>query len=250
MNNRKNLIILSVLRILGKANNEMWFKFFLDFRGLVSRWTPAALGIEAIYQAHELLVDTADVLLEQLRKSFITDDIKSLDKLRDDCIAGLRLAIKSLLKSADPAVRKDAYKLKTVLDNYGDIAKMDYDTESAAIYNFAQDMDGKYSQEVQRLGLTGRITDLKRFNSQFMELTTERYAEKTARPDRKLADVRRDVDASYANIIKVIEAFIITNPDHKLDDFVKELNIIITHYKTVDAQKQGRKNAKKSEPEL
>jgi hypothetical protein len=227
----------------------MWFKFFPDFRGLVSRWTPAALGIEALYQTHELLVDTADALLEQLRKSFLTDDIKTLDKQRDDCIAGIRFALKSLLKSSDQTVRKDAGKLMKVLDNYGNIAKMDYDTESAAVYNFVQDMEGKYGAEAKKLELEGRIADLKSFNTQLMELTTERYAEQTAKPDRKLADVRREVDASYANLIKVIEAFMLTNPDHKLDDFVKELNIIITHYKTVDAQKQGRKNAKNANAE-
>jgi flagellar biosynthesis chaperone FliJ len=237
-------MIISVLTLLRRANNERWFKFYLDFAGLVQRWTPAALGIEALYDAHRALVETADLLLEQLRKSFLTDDIKILDGRRDDCITAIRFALKSLLKSSDPAIRKDANKVMKVLDNYGNIAKMDYDTESAAVYNFVQDMEGKYGAEAKKLELEGRVAELKSFNAQLMALTTERYAEQTARPDQKLADVRRRTDASYANMIKVIEAGMITNPDHNLDGFVKELNVIITHYKTVDAQKQGRKNAK------
>jgi hypothetical protein len=241
MSNIVKSIIISVLTILRRANNERWFKFYLDFAGLVQRWTPATLGIEALYPAHEALVGMADALLEQLRKSFLTDDIKTLDGLRDDCITGIRFALKSLLKSSDPEIRKDAKKLMTVPDNYGNIAKMDYESESAAIYIIVQDAGGKYSAEVKKLELVGRIADLKGFNVQLMALTTERYAERTEKPDLKLADVRRQVDASYSNLIKVIEAFMITTPDHKLDDFVKELNIIITHYRTVDAQKQGRR---------
>jgi hypothetical protein len=52
-------------------------------------------------------------------------------------------------------------------------------------------------------------------------LDRERYVEKTEKPDQTLIEVRRAVDASYSNLIKVIEASMIINPDHKLDDFVK-----------------------------
>jgi hypothetical protein len=248
MYNRRNLIV-AVLRILSRANNEKWFNFYLDFGVLVSRWTPAALGIAALYPEHEKLVATADLLLEQLRKSFLTDDIRALDKQRDDCITGLKMALRSLLKSSDPDKRKNAGKLKKVIDDYGNIARMDYDTESAAVYNLLQDLLGKYIAEVKKLELEGWVTDLERYNTQIRTLTTARYAEKAEKPDMKLADVRRQVDNSYSMLIKVIEVFIITNPDSNLDDFVKELNIIINHYKTVDAQKQGRKNAKNTNAE-
>jgi hypothetical protein len=39
---------------------------------------------------------------------------------------------------------------------------------------------------------------------------------------------------------------VITNPAAELDGFVNEMNVVIKHYKTLAAQSQGRRNAKKT----
>jgi hypothetical protein len=231
-------------RVLSTSGNEQWFSFHLGFNDLVKQKTPVLLGIEALYPAYEEKLNLADVLLEQLRKSFLTDDLKTLDTQRDDSLISLKNAIKAHLKSSDNEKRKDAHKVMAVLDNYGNMARMNYPTESAAIYNFVQDMEGKFSREVKNLELNNWVNDVKRFNTRFMTVYNERFAEEAEKPDLKLADVRKDVDAKYNSLIKVIEAFILTNPNHELDDFVRQLNIVIKKYKTIDAQAKGRKNPK------
>jgi hypothetical protein len=239
--------IIPITGELHSAPNEQWFSFHLEVGGMIKQKTPVLLGIEALYPAYEASVNLADGLLEQLRMSFLTGDIKTLDEQRDDCINGFRSVLKGLLKSIVPEKKKAANIVYKVLGNYGNIAQMNYPAESAAIYNFVQDMEGKYSEEVKTIELTGWVADLKRLNTQFMTLYSERYAEKAEKPDRKLADVRKEVDANYSNLIKVIEAFMLTNPNHELDDFVKQLNVVIKNYKTIYAQAKGRKNSKGKE---
>jgi hypothetical protein len=238
------ITIIPISRVLHNTPNEQWFSYHLEFCGMVRQKTPVLLGIEVLYSAYEELVNRADTLLEQLRKSFLTDDIKTLDKQRDECIKGLKTIVKGLLKSSVPEKKQAAYKVKTVLDNYGNITRMNYPAESAAIYNFVQDMEGKYSEDVKTLELTGWIADLKRFNTQFMTLYHERNTEKAGKPGEKLVDVRKETDASYNNLIKAIEVFMLTNPNHGLDDFVRKLNIVIKKYKTISAQAKGRKKPK------
>jgi hypothetical protein len=241
------LIIETILRVLGVSKGERWFNFHLEFRNLVRQKTPAALGIEAFFPAYEEQVDVADGLLEQVRKSFLTGDIKTLDGLRDDCFAGFKTAVKAHLKSGNPARKKSAMRLMSVFDTYGDITRLDYGAESAALHNFLQDMNGKYKEDVKTLELTGFVTDLAQYNGQFTALVDERYTERTERPDQKLVEVRREVDTMYGDMIKVIEVFMLTNPDHGLEDFVKKLNLIIKNYKTLYKQEQGRKKSKSEE---
>jgi hypothetical protein len=241
---KKNLIE-PVSSVLSNSPNEQWFNFHLEFGGLVNRKTPVLLGIEALYPIYEASVNMADVLLEQMKMSFLTGDLKTLDTQRDDSLNGLKSVVKGFLKSSAPEKRKAANKIDKLLKNYGNIAKMNYPAESAAIYNFVQDMEGKYSEEVTILELTGWVADLKRFNTQFTTLYSERDVEKTEKPDAKLVDVRKEVDANYGNLIKTIEVFMLTNPNHDLDDFVRLLNVTIKKYKTIYAQAKGRKNKEK-----
>jgi hypothetical protein len=245
MSNSKSNVIIPIVSALGQANNELWFNFHLDFDALTAKWTLTALGIEIPYPAYKALVGKADALLELIIKSRLTGKMKEADELRDEDIRGLRAAAKAFLNSSNPQKKEAAITFMILLDKYGDFTRKSYDAQSAMTYNFLQELKGKYSEEIKTLELTEWVDALELHNNQFVALDRERYVEKTEKPDQTLVEVRRKVDASYSDLIKVIEASMIINPDHKLDDFVKELNIIIKHYKTVFAQGKGRKNKEK-----
>jgi hypothetical protein len=249
MNDTNIPVIDPVLSVLNRAPNEQWFSYHLDFNGLVVQYTPEKLGITALYPAHVEKVNTADVLLEQVSKSFYTAKMKTADTGRDDCITGMKMAVKAALKSADPDKKDAATRLDMMFGKYGNVPKMEYDAESAAIYNMLQDVDGKYAEDVKTLELTHWVTDLKRFNADFLALRNKRRTEKADKPDQTLEQVRREVDASLGNLLKVFEVVMMTNPDHGLEAFVKDLNILGKHHRTLFAQAQGRKNAKKTDTE-
>jgi hypothetical protein len=240
-------VIEPIIKVLHDLRNELWFSYHLNFRDLVQRWTPAALGIAALYPAYERLVDEADVSLEQVSKSFFTNKIQTMDRSRDECFRGLKLAVKSFLKSSDPQKKEAAEKLTILFDTYGDITKREYDAKSATIYNFLQEvqMPGKYSEDIKTMELTGWVNDLANYSSQFNILVDKRCAEKLQKPERRLVVVRRETDACYGKLITAIEVFMLTNPGHVPDDFIRELNTDIKHYKTVFAQTKGRRNSKK-----
>jgi hypothetical protein len=244
MNDTEIPVIDPILSVLGKAPNEMWFSYQLDFNGLVIKYTPERLGITALYPAHVARVNEADEMLEQVSKSFYTGKMKTADAQRDDCVTGIKMAVKSALKSADDDKKDAAARLDTWLGKYGHVAKMEYDTEGAAIYNMLQDADGKYADDVKTLDLAHWFADLKRFNDAFLALRNKRRSERAEKPDKTIKQVRREVDASLANLFKVFEVVMMTTPDHGLDAFIKDLNVLGKHHRNVFAQKQGRKDAK------
>jgi hypothetical protein len=247
MNSTKIEPVLSALR---QAPNERWYNFHREADKIMVRWTPARLGIEALYPAYVDLVQKADVLLEQVSKSWLTGEIKHFDGERDRCINGLKAAVRALLKSPIQDKRVAANKLNILLNTYGDMAKMEYDAETAAVINLLQDLNGsKYAQHVKTAELGDWVTELERFNTRVDELVGERYAEKSEKPAEKLIEVRRDVDSSFGKLLTLIEGTMIANPAHGLNEFVRELNIVIKHYKTLATQDKGRRNAKKTDTE-
>jgi hypothetical protein len=222
--------------------NERWFNYHLEFDGIVVKWTPDVLGIVALYTGYKAKLGQADLLLEQPAKSFLSGEIETADNLRDEDIKGLKMAVRSFLKSSDPEKKKSATKVMITFDKYGNFDKLDYAAEGGAVYNFLQDMKGKHSADIATLGLGQWITDLETHNSQTTALLTERDAERTDKPDGKLVTVRKEVDAIFGNMIKTIEVNIVNNPaTHGLDEFVKEVNVLSKRYKDLAAQQQGRK---------
>jgi hypothetical protein len=249
MNNKKDNVIEPVLTVLNRSNNERWFNFHLEFDGIMVKWTPNKLGIAALYPDYKAKLEQADLLLELPTKSFLSGEIGTADNLRDEDIRGLKTAVKAFLKSSDPQKKKAATKVMITFDKYGDFTKLDYAAESGAVYNFLQDMKGKHSEDITTLGLNTWITDLETHNNQTTALLSERDAEKVDKPEGKLVKVRREVDTAFGNILKTVEVFIMNNPDHGLDEFVKEVNVLTKRYRTVAAQEKGRKNAKNTNSE-
>jgi hypothetical protein len=240
------MTIEPILGVLDKATNERWFNFILEVGELVTRAKPETLGIVPLYPAHVKLVAVADGLLEQLRKSRYTAELKTLDTERDTCTNGFKAAVKALLKSPVATKRKAAGNLDMLLDGYGDIARKDYGAQSATTYNLLQDLDGKYAQDVADAELTEWVTELKRLNKLFTDLASTRHDEKAEKPEGKLVEVRREVDQSLSRILTVIEATTYTAPTAELSEFVTRLNVLIRSYRTLAAQDKGRRKAKKT----
>jgi hypothetical protein len=234
---------------LHDAPNERWYNFHREANKIIGRWTPVTLGIEPIYPAYCAQVNTADKLLEQVSKSYLTGKMKAKDAERDDCTRGFTAAVRALLKSPFPKKRDAAEKIVITVDAYGNLPVMEYDAQTSATFNFVQDMEGKHRQDIIDAELTDWIPELKRLNTEFDDLASDRYAERSDKPAEKLVTVRRETDHCFGNILKVIEAAMIMNPDNRLDGFVNEMNVVIKHYKTLAAQSKGRRNANKTDSE-
>jgi antirestriction protein len=238
------------LRTLSDAPNERWYNNQREFDKVIVRHTPAVLGIEPIYPVFREKLDMADALLEQVSKSWLTGKLKTKDAERDTTTKGFVAAVRALLKSPFQKKREAAEKIIITCDGYGDITKLEYDAQTAATFNFIQDMEGKHLQDIIDAELTDWIPELKRLNTEFDNTVGDRYAEKADRPAEKLSAVRRETDIAISNICKVIEAAMIISPKPELDRFVTEMNVVINHYRTIAAQAKGRRNAKKTDPEV
>jgi hypothetical protein len=229
-----------------KLRNEEWFNFFTEFKTFVEETTPEVLDIEALFAVFLNFYKMADDTLEQIRKSNYTFTIVQMDGLRDDVFQGLNETVRSALHHFNEKKRTAAETLVTLFDHYGNLANRPYNEESAAIYNFLQDIR-KYADEVTALDLNGWLNELERSNNEFVKTVLDRNREYAGRTDLNMLEVRRQAGRAYLDILERIEALCLIQGDEKFAPFIKTLNANIERYKTAIMRRAGTHNSQ-SEP--
>ena len=216
---------------LRNLRNEEWFNFFLEFKRFVLQFTPQLLGIEILFALFLSLLQKADELLEVIRKSPLTHDIKQLDSLRDSAFRALKAAWKYALASLEPPKYKAAERLGIVFHHFGNLAAMPYNEATGAIVNFVEELRGAYAADVELLDLTELVNRLEEANNAFEAVVMERNAEASERPEAKLEEIRHETDRCYLDILERIEAQALLEGDERFHGFIRTLNTNIERYK-------------------
>jgi hypothetical protein len=246
-----------------RLRNEEWFQFHTDFSGLVSLYGDELLGVKRLYTPYCELYKEADVLLELLRKSFLTPDSTAEDRQRDNAFRSLRDSIKSFLNFPDPVRQKAAGELFAVVEKYGKgILKGTHADETASINNLLQDLTGQeggidLSAQMTALGLSAWVTALQEANEAYKNTMNRRYEETSERPDAgRMREVRAATDHHYVTMANIIDGQLLAigdivfngedpgegekgkkaipaTPDEKVVHFAKSLNARIAYYKAL-----------------
>jgi len=233
--------ILSINSV--KLQNEEHFKFQTDFRGLVESFTPAALGIEALYTAYLPFYFNESEVIDVIRKSLVTEDLAIADTLRDTTFRGLAGTVKSATNHFKPELQKSADRLQVVFDNYGNVAIKPYEQETVAINKLVLDLQESYASDIAALGLIEWVAELKAQNVAFDNLRKTKHTEDSSKTSFKMKIERSNVDEKYRAIVKRINALIEVHGSEAYSSFVGELNARITVWTNTIAQREGR-NAK------
>ena len=213
--------------------NEEWFNFHLEGKALMIRFNPEWLKIAAIFALYLPLLTKADELLEVIRKSSLTKEIKELDGKRDKAFRALKAGLKFGLTSLDPEKHKAAERLDIVFHHFGDLAKKSYNEETGGIINLIEELRGKFASDVELLDLGERVNDLESTNDNFEAVIALRNEETADRPEAKLVEVRQEVDHCYLQIIDLIEALVLVDGVERYSEFIRNLNANTERYKRV-----------------
>ena len=229
--------------------NDEHFQFHTEFRTLVYDKDPAVLKITPLFNSYLALYDNEDTALKKIMKSAITADIQEADKQRDIIFAGMIDAQKAALKHFNTTIQSAAKRLQVVFDTYGNLAKKPLNEQTSSVYNLLQDLNGKYAVDTETVGLHTWATELERLNDIFSALVKDRYDESALRTDIILKEARLKLDELYRTIAERINALVIVEGPTVYTDFIKMLNVIITKYNNIMAQRAGKKKGGKSKEE-
>ncbi|MDR1344064.1 MAG: DUF6261 family protein [Tannerellaceae bacterium] len=199
---------MKIIRLkIQSLRNEGWFEFYTRFKQLVETYKPDKIGIGDLFRIFIPLLVDVDLLLQNLKKSYYTEPLAEADKNRDTMFRGLAAAVGSMTYVQDTATRESAKHIEVLIDGYKkNILHGDYMEESAAIYNFLEDIESKYKADITLLGLSVWINALADAEKEFQTINKKREDESRDKPKDDIVKRRREIDSLYVNMVNVIEA--------------------------------------------
>ena len=236
----------------GRYSNSHHLQFQFNVYELVK-----AVDKQKLHLTDELLKIWADCLeLEtelnkQATATVQTEQMKALDKQRDDLLTNLFGVVRAQLKSPVQAVRDAAKALDKAFGVYTGIQFKAIDAETAEVRGLLKDLE-RFASEITALGLAPVTAQLKTVNDEFQQTYATRQEKAVERKLPALTEVRPQTDATFAAVCRYIEAsylFATTDEDRTLiERLVDRMNQESEHFKTTHKQSVAQKKAAPKKP--
>lgn len=166
--------------------------------------------------------------------NLMTDDLKALDKRRDDAIRGITRVAEGFEYYFEEDQRKAAELILRNIRKYSkNVATLSYQEETSAIKNIASDWtnNADLKAAVMLLGLTAWQTELESANNKFDETYVSRSqvdAQKSLQAS--VSELRKPVEEAYQTVANHLTANLVVNPSEDLTATVAEVNALIDKY--------------------
>lgn len=229
---------------LKRLNNAEYTQFLSNVEGLVTKASPAKLGVEdSLFNAYKANVAKLTEIAKQSTASQETQRMESLDQERDNLVTYLLSSIKNERKSPVQKRKEAASELYRVTKPYSGIQTMPYRQETQHIESLCTDLSHPENEvHIQKLGLNEAVASLETTNQEYKKLTAERTESKTSAPTENIKQIRNLSDEQYTEISLRAFAQSVALPNQEATKFVAALNQLIDE--TQNAYKQRTAQAK------
>lgn len=231
---------------LTKMHNDEHFQFLTEVKDLLAQYSSVLKG-SALATQFAACFKNEDTALRKIVKNANTENLETVDLVRDNTFQGLVAHVKTALKHYNPQVVTAAKRLKIVFDTYRNIHKLSMNEETSAIYNLLQELTGNYAADVQTLGIEGWVQQLKVNNTAFANLVKQRNNEQAAASQLVMKECRAAINRVYYDIAERVNALMLINGTEAYLEFVNKLNNFIDRYNDTMAQRAGRQSAKQKQ---
>ena len=203
------------------------------------------IGSPLLISSYEAAVMKESSIFKWIRRSEFTEKKVKADHKRDGAYFGVTGMVRVNLRHFDPQVQDAAVHVDCLLSDYGEVAGLNYDAETATIDSVISRLRSEgYAPAVQLLGLTPWINYLELANNEFKEYVDDATQEEIDRPDTTLKEARRQSDAALWPITDRVEALVILEGEAPFVAFIEEYNTQVKHYNTLIHEHYGRLHAR------
>ena len=178
------------------------------------------------------------------RESSYSPEIQALDTLRDSYFKGIYQVINGFTKHFDPRTREAATLLSKNIKLYGpEINKLNYQAETSVIDSMTKDWENKpeLADAITLLNLRDWRDEIKRKNTEFDTLYTQRTQEYGGRTQDKLKNKREEVAQAYQVLVDNLNARNTLDDTGKYTKVTNELNALSDQYTNMLHTRQGRR---------
>lgn len=216
---------------VSRMNNGAHFLYNTDFYNRILADSKVKDKIAGVLPRYKQAIDNEDIALKISQKSLNTDKIAASDSRRDSLFVGLKSIVKAQLAVTDPEIQNAAKVIMQLIKDYDINVKGQLDKETGLMINFINDLETKYSAQVEKLALDTFLAQLKESNNAVRNYTANRTEEELAKPGFTLNAARKETDKVYKEVIKLINAHILLEGEADYKNLVTLQNKEIVHYK-------------------
>ena len=214
-----------------RMNNGAHFTFVSNILARAEADTAVKEKASELVSNFKAAVIAEDEALKISQKSLLTDDIAKADSDRDTLYAGYKKAVEGFLAMPVADMAQAAKVLSQHIKDYKINTAGQLDKETGLLVNFITDLEGKFSAQVNTLGLTAFVTNLKEANERVRTLTLQRTNEKMGITVGALKTARTASDDAYRALVKMVNALALVFGEKDYTSFIDYVNTEITHYK-------------------
>ncbi len=214
-----------------RMNNGAHFTFVSNILARAEADTAVKGKASELVSNFKAAVTAEDEALKISQKSLLTDDIAKADNDRDALYAGYKKAVEAFLAMPIADMAQAAKVLAQHIKDYKINTADQLDKETGLLVNFITDLEGKYSEQVAKLGLTAFVTNMKEANERVRTLTLQRTNEKMGVTVGALKAARTASDDAYRALVKMVNALALVFGEKDYTAFIDYANTEITHYK-------------------
>lgn len=192
---------------------------------LTSKAAATVSGLEAAFAIE-------NECLQLSRKSFKSDDIAQADRERDTLYAAYKKTVQSYLAVSNEERSAAARILNQHIKDYNIDIRMQMFRETGLLTNFIEDLEGRLAPQVEALGQTTLVADMKEANNRVKLSTHERVeSQPAANLKARMLNARQASDTAYAELVDKVNALANVFGDADYLAFITYVNNEINEYR-------------------
>ena len=176
-------------------------------------------------------VDNEDSAMNVSRKSFFTDAITQANNKRDSLYKAYRRVVNAFLCMPVADMAEAARVLSQHIKDYRISPRDQLDKKTGLMVNFIDDLEHRHSAQVEKLGLTVFVTQMKEANEQVRTSTLQRTHERMGKTVGAMKKARAAADDAYRALVKMVNALALIYGENDYSSFIDYVNAEIAHYK-------------------
>lgn len=211
--------------------------------GLMEAAGAEALHIEALLAAYSELVESEMSIVRRQTAYVSTAQLNEADRERDNALGVVLNIITAHLTNTIEAKRTAAQVLDALVAPYRKIRYHEKRTETREIAGMLDVLTtDEAAAHLATLSLVDELAALSSLNAAFETASGGKLQEEVARTpqtDIETEELRKQVDAKYAEIVQTVNAYAIVQPTEAIDGFITQMNALITLTKRTAASMGG-----------
>jgi hypothetical protein len=214
-----------------RLRNEAHYEFMVLFGKLLAVFPAVRIQVVTLEAAFNDLLNREGKLVDTQRSSPYTAEIVEADHRNDRLLIGIRELVDAAMRHYSADVALAAQRINERLKAFGKIHAKSYEEESAAIRILIADLQGKFADDAEAVGISGWVGELSTARDDFERLLKLRNDETAARQTQlPLKEVRRDIDDVYQQMVTRINAAAVVNGAANYTAFIEQLNGEIRYF--------------------